>query len=66
VRNGVGAAVVPGDPPPWRALANLVSRPLVRPVLSSKVGAMWLRERDLSPAAPGLLALVRERLGTGN
>jgi len=65
VRNGVGAAVVPGDPPPWRALENLVSRPLVRPILSSEVGAMWLRERDLSPAAAGLLALVRERLGTG-
>jgi LysR family transcriptional regulator, carnitine catabolism transcriptional activator len=62
VRGGVGAAVIPGDPPPWRAFENLVSRPLVRPTLSSEVGTIRLRERDLSPAAAGLLALACERL----
>jgi DNA-binding transcriptional LysR family regulator len=65
VRSGVGVAVVPGNPPPWLSFENLVSRPLVRPVLSNEVGAMWLRERELSPAAAGLLALVRERLRAG-
>jgi hypothetical protein len=42
--------------------AKLVSRPLVRPRLSSEIGIMRLRDRDLSPAAAGLLALARERL----
>jgi DNA-binding transcriptional LysR family regulator len=65
VRSGVGAAVIPGNPPPRRELENLVLRPLVRPTLSSEIGAVWRRERDLSPAAAGLLALVRERLRTG-
>jgi LysR family transcriptional regulator, carnitine catabolism transcriptional activator len=65
VRSGVGAAVVPGDPPPWRAFENLVSRALVRPTMSSEVGIIRLRERELSPAATGLVALVRERLRTG-
>jgi DNA-binding transcriptional LysR family regulator len=65
VRSGVGAAVVPGDPPPWRAFENLASRPLMRPTMSSEVGIIRLRERELSPAAAGLLALVRERLRTG-
>ena len=64
VRSGVGAAVVPGGPPPWRAFEDLVSRPLVRPTLSSEVGIIRLRERDLSPAAAGLFALARERLRT--
>jgi LysR family transcriptional regulator, carnitine catabolism transcriptional activator len=65
VRSGIGAAIIPGNPPPWRALENLVSRPLVRPTLSSEVGVIRLRERDLSPAASGLLGLVRDRLRPG-
>ena len=62
VRSGVGVAVVPVAPPPWRALASLVSRPLVRPSLCSEIGSLRLRDRELSPAATGLLALTRERL----
>jgi DNA-binding transcriptional LysR family regulator len=65
VRSGVGVAVVPAGPPPWRALANLVSRPLVRPSLGSEIGSLRLRDRELSPAATGLLALTRERLRGG-
>jgi LysR family transcriptional regulator, carnitine catabolism transcriptional activator len=65
VRSGVGAAVIPSGPPPWRAFENLVSRPLVRPTLTSEIGVIRLRDRDLSPAAAGLLALARERLHTG-
>jgi DNA-binding transcriptional LysR family regulator len=65
VAGGVGAAIVPAHP--WRqtVYSNLVSRPLVRPRLSSEIGIMRLRDRELSPAAGGLLALVRERLRIG-
>ena len=62
VSAGVGAAVVPDYRWPRAAHPHLVSRPLVRPRLASEFGIMRLRERALSPAAAGLLALVRERL----
>jgi LysR family transcriptional regulator, carnitine catabolism transcriptional activator len=62
VAAGAGIAVVPGRP--WRrgTYPALVARPLVEPVLSSEIGIIRLRDRDLSPAAAGLLALARERL----
>ena len=41
---------------------ELVSRPLIRPRLSREIGIIRLRERELTPAAAGLLALVTERL----
>jgi LysR family transcriptional regulator, carnitine catabolism transcriptional activator len=62
VTAGVGAAVVPARAWPRVAYPNLVSRPLTRPQLSSEIGIMRLRDRELSPAAAGLLALARERL----
>jgi hypothetical protein len=37
----------------------------VRPRLSSEIGIIRLRDRELSPAATGLLALARERLRIG-
>jgi DNA-binding transcriptional LysR family regulator len=65
VAGGVGAAVVPARRWPPTVHPNVVSRPLVRPRLSSEIGVIRLRDRELSPAAAGLLALVRERLRTG-
>ena len=65
VAGGVGAAIVPAHPWPQAVYSNLVSRPLVRPRLSSEIGIMRLRDRELSPAAGGLLALARERLRIG-
>ena len=62
VAGGVGAAVVPARPWPRGGYAKLVSRPLVRPSLSSEIGIIRLRDREVSPAAAGLLALARERL----
>jgi DNA-binding transcriptional LysR family regulator len=65
VASGRGVAVGPARPWPRPAFPGLVSRALVRPRLASEIGIMRLRERDLSPAASGLLALARERLRTG-
>jgi LysR family transcriptional regulator, carnitine catabolism transcriptional activator len=65
VAGGVGAAIVPAHPWPQAVYSNLVSRPLVRPRLSSEIGIMRLSDRELSPAAGGLLALARERLRIG-
>ncbi len=62
VAAGVGLAIVPARAPPQGTRPNLVSRPLVRPQLSSEIGIMRLRDRELSPAAAGLLELARERL----
>lgn len=62
VAGGVGVAIVPARAPPRGSRPNLVSRPLVRPQLSSEIGIMRLRDRELSPAAAGLLELARERL----
>jgi DNA-binding transcriptional LysR family regulator len=65
VAGGVGAAIVPAHPWPQAIYSNLVSRPLVHPRLASEIGIMRLRDRELSPAAAGLLALARERLRIG-
>lgn len=62
VAEGVGVAVVPARPWPPGVFPKLVARPLVRPSLSSEVGILRLPDRELSPAAAGLLALVRDRL----
>jgi len=63
VRRGTGAAIVPAYTLPRWAHDDLVARRLVRPSLSSELGIIRLRERELSPAAAGLLALAREHLG---
>ena len=62
VAGGVGAAIVPAGAPPALARKDLVLRPLVRPSLSSEIGTIRLRDRELSPAAGGLLILARQRL----
>lgn len=62
VRNGVGLTIVPEGARPRTNDRQLVSRALVRPRVSREIGIVQLGERELSPAAAGLLALVRERL----
>jgi LysR family transcriptional regulator, carnitine catabolism transcriptional activator len=65
VAGGVGVAIVPARPWPRGRYSNLVFRPLVRPRLSSEIGIMRLRDRELSQAAAAMLALTRERLRIG-
>jgi DNA-binding transcriptional LysR family regulator len=62
VAAGVGIAVGPARMWPNDAFPGLVSRPLVKPRLTSEIGVMRLTGRDLSPAAAGLLRLVLERM----
>jgi DNA-binding transcriptional LysR family regulator len=66
VASGVGLAVVPARVWPQGVAPDVLSRPLVRPQLSSEIGIIRLRDREFSPAATGLLALVRERLRVGH
>jgi DNA-binding transcriptional LysR family regulator len=61
VRNGVGVTIVPEGARPARD-RELVSRPLIRPRLSREIGIIRLRDRELTPAAAGLLALVTQQL----
>jgi LysR family transcriptional regulator, carnitine catabolism transcriptional activator len=62
VIGGVGVAIVPVRPWPRGLYSDLVFRPLVRPRLSCEIGIIRLRDRELSRAAAGMLALTRERL----
>jgi DNA-binding transcriptional LysR family regulator len=62
VRNGVGVTIVPDGARPPASDRELVTRALVRPRVSREIGIVRLRERELSPAAAGLLALVKEHL----
>ena len=62
VRNGVGLTVVPEGARPPAHDPELVSRQLIRPRVSREIGVVRLRGRELTPAAAGLLALVKERL----
>jgi DNA-binding transcriptional LysR family regulator len=62
VRNGVGLTIVPDRALPLAHDLELVSRPLVRPRVSREIGIVRLRGRDMTPAAAGLLTLLKERL----
>jgi len=62
VRNGVGLTIVPDRARPPAQDPELVSRPLVRPRVSREIGIVRLRGRDMTPAAAGLLTLLKERL----
>jgi len=60
VRAGVGIAIVPSG-----AIAGLLGQDLavlklIRPRLSRDVGLIWLRERELTPAAKGFAAIFEE------
>jgi DNA-binding transcriptional LysR family regulator len=65
VRAGVGVAIVPSG----AIIAGLLGKDLAvltlaKPRLSRNVGLMWLRERELSPAARGF-ATIFERVWRG-
>jgi LysR family carnitine catabolism transcriptional activator len=62
VERGVGVGIVPAYTPRRGTRPHLVSRPLVRPRLSITIGILRLSDRELSPAAAGLLELARQRL----
>src|SRR5262245_64779534 len=62
VRNGAGLTVVPALARPLANDRGLISRPLIRPRISRDIGVIRFRGRELTPAAAGLLALVKERL----
>lgn len=60
VRAGVGIAIVPSG-----AIAGLLSKDLAtftlaKPRLSCDVGLIWLRDRELTPAARGFAAIVEQ------
>jgi len=60
VRAGVGIAIIPSG-----AIAGLLGRDLAvltlsKPRLSRDVGLVWLRDRELTPAARGFAAVVEE------
>ena len=66
VRAGVGLAIIPSG-----AITGLLGRDLAvlklaRPRLSREVGLIWLRDRELTPAARGLAAVVEEIWRKGN
>jgi DNA-binding transcriptional LysR family regulator len=63
VRAGVGLAIVPSA-----AIAGLLGKDLAvlalsKPRLSRDVGLIWLRDRELTPAARGFAAVVEEIWG---
>ncbi len=63
VRNGFGLTIVPGGARPPGNDRALISRPLIRPRVSREIGIVRFRERELTPAAAGLLVLVKDQLG---
>jgi DNA-binding transcriptional LysR family regulator len=66
VRSGVGLAIVPGSVTGDLSHLGLAARPLTAPALRRELGAILLRGRPLSPAAAGLMALVRKRFRLGH
>jgi len=59
---GVGIAVVPSGAVPAALHADLVTRPLTQPKLGRTIGAIYLRERSLTPSAKGFLRHLQEGL----
>jgi DNA-binding transcriptional LysR family regulator len=61
VRTGLGIAIVPAGAIAGFNTRGLRTLPIVRPTLSRDLGAITLRERVPTPAARGLLTLIRAR-----
>lgn len=59
VRTGLGIAVVPAGAIVGFSMKGLRTLPIVRPAISRTLGVILLREREPSPAAKGLLSLIR-------
>jgi DNA-binding transcriptional LysR family regulator len=60
VRAGVGIAVVPSGGIAGLLGKDLAVLKLIRPRLSRNVGLIWLRERELTPAARGFAVIFEE------
>jgi DNA-binding transcriptional LysR family regulator len=60
VRAGVGIAIVPSGAIAGMLGKDLAVRALARPRLTRDVGLIWLRDRELTPAARGLAAVIEE------
>jgi DNA-binding transcriptional LysR family regulator len=59
VRTGLGVAIVPAGGVAGFSMKGLRTLPIVRPTPSRNLGVILLRERESTPAAKGLLALIR-------
>jgi len=60
VRAGVGIAIVPFGDITGLLGKDLAVLKLIRPRLSRDVGLIWLRERELTPAARGFAVIFEE------
>jgi len=60
VRAGIGIAVVPSGGIGGLLGKDLAVLKLIKPSLSRDVGLIWLRERELTPAAQGFGAIFEE------
>lgn len=61
VGQGVGVGVVPGGATRGPAVPGVKVIPLAEPRLIRRIGLITLREREPTPAAAGLMTLLRER-----
>ena len=59
VRTGVGAAIFLAGAIGGISREGISVRPIVAPRIIRRLGAIRLRERDLSPAAAGMLDLIQ-------
>jgi DNA-binding transcriptional LysR family regulator len=59
VQAQVGLAIVPGGAVPSALSAGLVSRPLAKPTVSRTMGAIFLKDRGLTPSAKGFLTQLQ-------
>jgi DNA-binding transcriptional LysR family regulator len=60
VRAGVGIAIVPSGATAGLLGRDLAALTLTKPRLSRDVGLIWLRERELTPAARGFASLLEQ------
>lgn len=60
VRAGVGVAIVPSGAIGGLLGKDLAALPLTKPRLSRNVGLIWLRDRELTPAARGFAVMLEE------
>ena len=65
VRAGLGVAIVPAGAITGFKTDGLRTLPIIRPTLSRNLGLITLKEREPTPAATGILTLIRSVWSTG-
>src|SRR5262249_22434544 len=60
VRAGVGIAIAPSSAAAGFLGKDLTVLKLIKPRISGNVGLIWLRERELTPAARGFAVILEE------